>query len=204
MNGKSQWESVYSTKNYTEVSWFQQSPKSSLELIKLIGVSKSAQIIDIGGGASTLVDNLLDQGYSHLSVLDISDSALRVAQERLGSRSTLVNWDQADITEVQLPQNLYELWHDRAVFHFLITEGDRQKYKQNLLKSLKSGGFFIVSTFGLEAPPRCSGLDVVRYSFESLCSEFEEHFDLIHTINESHLTPMTTTQNFIYCCFRKK
>jgi ubiquinone/menaquinone biosynthesis C-methylase UbiE len=203
METKIHWEEVYETKDSTEVSWFQEHPELSLQFIERTGVDNSAQVIDVGGGASTLVDDLLDKGYQNITVLDISGAALQVAQERLGSKANVVAWMEADITQVQLPYKFYDVWHDRAVFHFLTRAADRQKYVEAVMRSVKAGGHIIVATFGVDDPSRCSSLEVVRYNPDSLHDEFGDNFDLVHSTSESHETPFGTEQKFIYCDCRK-
>lgn len=203
MQGKSHWENIYKTKDTTQVSWFQQHPELSFQFIEQTGVDKAAQIIDVGGGASTLVDDLLANGYENVTVLDISAAALQVAQQRLGSIASKVTWLEADITQATLPQHFYDLWHDRAVFHFLTNSKDRATYVETVQGSVKAGGHVIVATFGLEGPLSCSGLEVVRYSPDSLHDEFGDDFELINTTEELHQTPFGTEQEFIYCYCRK-
>jgi ubiquinone/menaquinone biosynthesis C-methylase UbiE len=166
------------------------------------GVGKDAAIIDVGGGNSTLVDDLLENGFADISVLDISAKAIADSKERLGTKANNVRWIEADITSVELPKDRYDVWHDRAVFHFL-TDPDRRKYLRRVLCSLKLGGHIIVASFGLEGPEKCSGLDVVRYSPESMHDEFGNSFLLIEHVGETHSTPSGTTQDFVYCYCRK-
>lgn len=203
MENKTHWEKIYQTKSTMQVSWFQERPVLSLQYIQRTGVEKTAQIIDVGGGASTLVDHLLDDGFQHVTVLDISIAALRVAQQRLGNRSSLVNWLEADITQVELPVSQYDVWHDRAVFHFLTNPEDRQKYVEVVRKSVRPGGHVIVATFAADGPLQCSGLDVARYDSEALHDEFGRGFDLLDSTSEEHHTPFGTDQKFIYCYCRK-
>jgi len=204
MQSKSHWENIYETKDATQVSWFQQHPELSLRFIEETRVDKAGQIIDVGGGASTLVDDLLANEYENVTVLDISLAALQVAQQRLGSFASRVTWLEADVTQVKLPYRFYDVWHDRAVFHFLIREEDRARYVKAVQHSVKTGGHVIVATFGLEGPLRCSGLEVVRYSPDSLHDEFGNDFELVDTTNELHQTPFGTEQKFIYCYCRKR
>src|SRR3989304_5557559 len=203
LDSKSHWENIYKTKASTQVSWYQLHLQMSLQLIERTGVEKTARIIDIGGGASTFVDDLLERGFEHITVLDISSAAIDAARKRLGSRADKVTWIEADITKVALPYHHYDLWHDRAVFHFLTSAGDCQKYIEVVKHSLKPRGHVIISTFALEGPPKCSGLDVVRYSPQSLHDEFGNEFELIESASEAHLTPSGTKQKFIYCYLRK-
>jgi len=203
MQSKSHWENIYHTKDATQVSWFQEHPALSLDFIKATGVEKTAQIIDVGGGASRLVDDLLTEGYHHITVLDISAAALQVAQQRLGSQASLVTWIEADITHVELPSNYYDVWHDRAVFHFLTKPEDRKRYVETVRHAVKTGGHIIVATFAPEGPNRCSGLDIVKYDPEHLHSEFGNDFALVNSSEETHHTPFGTEQQFIYCYCRK-
>ncbi|HWP90944.1 MAG TPA: class I SAM-dependent methyltransferase [Thermodesulfobacteriota bacterium] len=200
---KSHWEKVYAQKLPTEVSWYQDHLQMSLQFIQRTGVGKLASIIDVGGGASTLVDDLLARGFERLTVLDISSKAIDLAQSRLGFNAGKITWIEADITKVSLPENHYDLWHDRAVFHFLTGTEDRQKYVELVKDSLKPGGHVIIAAFALDGPPRCSGLDVVRYSPDSLLEEFGNDFELIESAGEEHLTPSGVKQRFIYCYLRK-
>lgn len=203
MQSKTHWETIYKTKNATQVSWFQESPQLSLEFIQKTKVNKAGQIIDVGGGASRLVDYLLANDYHNLTVLDISTAALEVAQQRLGLRAALVTWLQADITQIELPSNFYDVWHDRAVFHFLTQSEDRKRYVETVRRSVKPGGHIIVATFADDGPNRCSGLEVVKYDSGSLHNEFGDDFELIGSSKETHHTPFETEQKFIYCYCRK-
>ena len=199
---KAHWEAIYATRAPQEVSWYQASPKLSLALIAATGVGNDARIIDVGGGASTLADHLLDAGFTNLTVLDISATALQRAQERLGPRAEQVTWIEADITAATLP-GTYDVWHDRAVFHFLTDPEDRKRYLAAAERALPSGGHLILATFSLQGPPTCSGLEVVRYSRESLSGELGDRFHLVETREELHRTPRNATQAFLYARFRK-
>lgn len=203
MNKKEHWENVYQVKASNQVSWFRERLENSLEMILATGVGERAAIIDVGGGNSTLVDDLLGAGFQNLSVLDISAKAIENSRQRLGNRAPLVKWIEADITEVELPQNYYDVWHDRAVFHFLTEEQYRRKYVELAMRSLKIGGHIIVASFGLDCPAKCSGLDVVRYDPETMHGEFGSSFTLVNSLSETHHTPFGTTQKFIYCYCRK-
>ena len=203
VDSKSHWENIYKTKASTQVSWYQEHLQTPLRLIERTGVEKTAQIIDVGGGASTLVDDLLESGFKHITVLDISTAAINAARKRLGSRAEEATWIEADITKVALPHHYYDLWHDRAVFHFLTSAEERQRYVETVKQSLKPRGHVIISTFAPDGPPKCSGLDVVRYSPKSLHDEFGNEFELIESASEAHLTPSGTKQKFIYCYLRK-
>jgi 2-polyprenyl-3-methyl-5-hydroxy-6-metoxy-1,4-benzoquinol methylase len=203
MNTKTHWENIHQTKTSTQVSWYQEHSRLSMQYISQTGVDKTDQIIDIGGGISTLVDDLLAGGYQHIHVLDISAAALQTSQQRLGSRAKKVNWIVADITQTQLPYQLYDVWHDRAVFHFLTNPQDRQRYVHAVKDAVKPGGHVIVATFASDGPERCSGLEVARYDPESLHSEFGTDFELLDSTREEHQTPFGTEQKFIYCYCRK-
>ena len=204
MNRKNHWEKVYQSKKPEDVSWYQSRPGLSLELISSLSLPKDSKIIDIGGGTSSLADHLLEQGYKGISVLDISAQALRVAKNRLGEHAADITWIEGDITSFKLPEHAYDLWHDRAVFHFLTDPVDRKKYVQNLNRSLTENGSVIISTFSLKGPERCSGLDVVRYSPETLQAELGEKYCLVKSLEEYHQTPFGTRQEFVYCIFKRK
>lgn len=199
MQDKAHWESVYASKATDSVSWFQPHADISLEMIRHCNVPPDAAIIDVGGGASTLVDDLLDAGHSDLTVLDLSGTALAAAKARLGTRAAAVHWQEANITAVQLPPQAYDIWHDRAVFHFLTEATDRHAYVRAVLRALKLGGHLIVGTFAEDGPEKCSGLPVRRYSAEQLHAEFGAAFDLIEKKHELHRTPVGTLQHFVYC-----
>ncbi|MGZ8256998.1 MAG: class I SAM-dependent methyltransferase [Gallionella sp.] len=202
MESKSHWEKVYTSKANDSVSWYQEHAQRSLLLINNIGLAKSAAVIDVGGGASTLVDDLLVEGYSNVSVLDLSNAALNSAKQRLGSRATEVQWLEADVTEVVLPAHQYDVWHDRAVFHFLTEPEQRQAYVKTVFRSVKIGGHIIVATFAEDGPTQCSGLPVMRYAANELHAQFGEAFTLIKHVKESHHTPSGTVQQFLYCYCR--
>ena len=203
MPSKEHWENVYSSKATDAVSWFQPHAERSLRLIRETGVPHLASIIDIGGGASMLVDDLLAAGYSNITVLDLSAAALAASRKRLGAQANGVEWRVADITRCELPQQAYDVWHDRAVFHFLTDPGDRQRYVQSLLRSLRPGGHAIIATFAEDGPEKCSGLPVMRYSADGLHEQFGASFECLQHENELHHTPFGTSQSFTYCHFRK-
>jgi len=203
MDRKQHWEQVYTQKQPSEVSWFQPRPEYSLRLIAAAGVDKSQPIIDMGGGASRLVDNLLDEGYSDISVLDISAAALQHARVRLGAHAAQVNWIEADATAFE-PSRCYALWHDRAVFHFLTEPADRLAYRQRLARGLRSGSHLIIATFALDGPEKCSNLPVQRYSPETLSAELGGDYTLVETLTEGHITPAQKEQRFVYCRFVKR
>ena len=201
---KSHWENVYTTKASDTVSWFQPHAEKSLSIIQSLNVSKDANIIDVGGGASMLVDDLLTQGYKNLSVLDLSASALKVAQQRLGESAKKVNWLEEDVTKLNLEKHSIDVWHDRAVFHFLTDELDRQRYVETVLKAVKPSGFVIIATFAEDGPKECSGLPVQRYSATGIHDEFGSPFELLGHEKEVHQTPFGSEQKFVYCYCRKK
>jgi len=195
------WEQVYSTKSSDQVSWFRPHLETSLALIERAAPGRDAAIIDVGGGASTLVDDLIAHGYLNVTVLDISESALDVAQKRLTEAAKPVQWICADVTEANLPRNGYDVWHDRAVFHFLTQPDQRRDYASKVASSVKRGGHIIVSTYGPEGPTQCSGLDVMRYDVRALQVEFGQRFRLVESSKEVHRTPFETDQQFLYCHF---
>ena len=199
MSVQDHWEHIYGRKSADQVSWYSPHLDLSLEFIENAGLSRDAAIIDVGGGASTLVDDLLSKGYSNLTVLDISATAIASAKSRLGVAADVVHWIVSDITCVKLPQHGYDFWHDRAVFHFLTAESDRRAYVQRVAQAVKPGGHVIVSTFGPEGPKKCSGLDVVRYDAEALHQQFGRRFHLVESCQELHRTPFGATQQFLYC-----
>ncbi len=201
---RSHWNTVYETRAPTELSWYQTRPERSLDLIHRTGAGPRTAIIDVGGGDSTLVDALLDDGMERVTVLDISAAALYRARRRLGSRSANVHWVEADVTHAELDPLAYDVWHDRAVFHFLTDPAARQRYVDVAKAALAAGGHAIVATFGTEGPTRCSGLDVVRYSPAALHAEFGDGFDLVEGSEERHRTPTGKEQHFIYCLLRKR
>lgn len=203
MNRKDHWETVYETKSDRQVSWFREHLDNSLRLILNTNVGRDAAIIDVGGGSSTLADDLLAHGFADVSVLDISRTALKKSRERLNKKAESIEWIEADITKVSLPENHFDVWHDRAVFHFLTNAEDRRKYVALVTRSLKVGGHIIVASFGIDGPQKCSGLDVVRYSPETMHDEFGDSFRLVKSLNETHETPFGTTQEFVYCYCRK-
>ncbi|WP_455384144.1 class I SAM-dependent methyltransferase [Acidihalobacter prosperus] len=200
MSGEKHWEAVYRDKTAEEVSWFQPSPELSLALIDAAGVPRQAPLIDVGGGASRLVDRLLEAGYGNVSVLDISSAALEQSRTRLGAAADAVRWLQADITRAELPGR-YRLWHDRAVFHFLVDAPARAAYLERLERHLEPGGQAIIATFAPDGPERCSGLPVQRYSARSLSRTLGERFRLIESREELHTTPAGVVQAFVYCRF---
>jgi SAM-dependent methyltransferase len=203
MQSKDHWEKVYQTKASDAVSWFQPHADTSVGLIKATGVGRDAAIIDVGGGASTLVDDLLANGYTDLTVLDLSAAALAAARNRLGAAAHDVHWIEADITRADLPANRFDVWHDRAVFHFLTDAADRATYVRVVFNSVKPGGHVIVATFAEDGPNQCSGLPVMRYRPDELHAEFGSAFSLASHTKEAHHTPSGTVQQFVYCYCRR-
>ncbi|MBM78801.1 MAG: SAM-dependent methyltransferase [Crocinitomicaceae bacterium] len=201
INTKKHWEKVYETKNPNEVSWTQAYPKTSINLINSFKQQKSASIIDIGGGDSLLVDFLLKEGYNNITVLDISKKAIDRAKKRLGKKANEVKWIVKDITNFE-PESNYDIWHDRAAFHFLNTEKDIKKYAaiagKTVLKNL------VIGTFSNDGPLKCSGIEIVQYNERSMKNVFKNDFEKINSFKEDHTTPFNTIQNFIFCSFNKK
>ena len=200
MDAKTHWEAIYASKAPDSVSWYRPHLETSLALIERAAMgNKSASIIDVGGGESTLVDDLLARGYENITVLDVSQVAMEVTKKRLGRAAKQVRWITADITQVQGELPSCDVWHDRAVFHFLMAAEQRIAYVRNVANTVKAGGHVIVSTFGPEGPTKCSGLEVMRYDAESLHNQFGVHFRLVESSKELHRTPLGGTQQFLYC-----
>jgi 2-polyprenyl-3-methyl-5-hydroxy-6-metoxy-1,4-benzoquinol methylase len=199
---RSHWDSIYTSKAVTEISWFQKKPQVSLDLIKESGISKHDSIIDVGGGASSLVDFLLADGFSKITVLDISSVALDHAKRRLVEKTALVHWEVADVTLFNSHQNHFSLWHDRAVFHFLTKSEDQARYVEVLKKSLRAYGIVIMGTFGIGGAKLCSNLDIVQYNAEKMGKVVGPHFELLREIEETHITPSKNQQLFWYGVFR--
>ena len=198
MDGQAHWDRIYTEKAPNAVSWYRPHLETSLSLIEQVA-SKNSAIIDVGGGESTLVDDLLARGYENVTVLDISQMAIDVNRKRLGAAAERVNWLVGNITELELETAAFDIWHDRAVFHFLTTASDRAAYVRQGAHAVRRNGHVIVSTFGPEGPTKCSGLDVVRYDADSLHDEFGARFRLVESLKELHQTPFGTTQQFVYC-----
>lgn len=194
------WEKVYNTKSPDEVSWTQTVPATSLSFIHSFGLPKTAKIIDVGGGDSKLADYLLDEGYENITVLDISEKALEKAKQRLGKRASKINWIVSDITEF-IPGTTYDIWHDRATFHFLITEEQIAQYIDTVKKFVT--GYLIIATFSENGPEKCSGLIIKQYNEERLTVELKNGFSKLQCIIEDHITPFGTTQNFLFCSFKR-
>ncbi|WGF92390.1 class I SAM-dependent methyltransferase [Aequorivita marisscotiae] len=200
LDRKKHWETVYETKNPDQVSWTQEIPKISLKIIHSFKLNKDAKIIDIGGGDSKLVDYLLEEGYNNITVLDISEKAIAKAKKRLGEKASKVNWIVSDITEFE-PDTSFDVWHDRATFHFLTTDDQIKKYTN--IATIFVRGYLIIGTFSQNGPKKCSGLEIKQYNEEELTSELKKGFDKIQCITEDHLTPSNTTQNFLFCSFKR-
>lgn len=198
---KQHWETVYKTKNPDEVSWTQEIPKMSLAFINSFGLDRSVKIIDIGGGDSKLVDCLLDQGFEDITVLDISEKSLEKAKLRLGEKANNVTWIVSDITEFE-PKETYDIWHDRAAFHFLTTEEEIENYKSIVEKAVR--GYLVIGTFSENGPLKCSGLEIAQYNVEKLSAIFDNNFEKISSVLEDHETPFGTKQNFLFCSFKKR
>ena len=195
------WEQVYRSRSTTEVSWYRAHLERSLESIRRIAPNPNAAILDVGAGASTLVDDLLSAGYTRLTVLDIAASALESTRARLGKRAAEVNWLVGNVLDIELPAHHFDVWHDRAVFHFLTSASDRQAYVTQMTAALRPGGHVLIATFGPEGPLRCSGLEVVRYDAQSLSKELGKAFRLIDWTLEHHETPAGATQQFLHALF---
>lgn len=199
-NRKEHWEKVYSTKQPHEVSWTQELPKTSLDFVHSFNLPKTASIIDIGGGDSKLVDYLLDEGFENISVLDISATAIEKAKQRLGDKATKVNWIVSDVTEFK-PSSTYDCWHDRATFHFLTTTTDINTYLTTAKQAVT--GFMAIGTFSDKGPKKCSMLDVHQYTEDELQQQLTDGFEKLKCVTEDHTTPFNTTQNFLFCSFKK-
>lgn len=196
------WERVWGSTTPEEVSWFQALPRTSLELIRATGLGSDCRIIDVGGGASRLVDVLLEHGYSNVSVLDVAETALSAARKRLGDRAEEVEWLVGDVRSFE-PPHAFDLWHDRALFHFLVEASDRIGYRSTLRRAVVPGGQAVLASFGPEGPERCSGLPVIRYDAASLSAELGDAFDLVEARVEIHRTPSGSEQQFLYCLLRR-
>ena len=199
-NRKKHWEDIYQDKDSHKVSWYQKMPLLSLELIQNSQLNSDDTIIDVGGGASELVDSLYGLGFRKLAVLDISKNALLSSQMRLGKRASDIEWYESDITQFTAP-HLFSLWHDRAVFHFLTDINDRKKYINILKNTLKTGGILILAAFELGGPEKCSGLDIVQYDVEKISAELGGDFKLLDVRSEIHITPSSIEQSFMYFHF---
>lgn len=204
MDSKEHWEGVYRSKASDAVSWYRPHLETSLQLICEVAPDQSAAIIDVGGGESTLADDLLGRGYRNLTVLDMSAVALDATKRRLGTLADQITWVESDIAVADLPEHRYDLWHDRAVFHFLTESSQRGAYIRVLKKVLKPGGHVVIGTFGPTGPSRCSGLEVRRYDVQPLSDEIGTGFELLTSTLEDHRTPAGSSQQFLYCCLQKQ
>jgi 2-polyprenyl-3-methyl-5-hydroxy-6-metoxy-1,4-benzoquinol methylase len=202
-NKKEHWENVYNTKQLSEVSWYQPTPQISLDFIKEANLQKDAAIIDVGGGDSLLADHLLNLGYTNISVLDISQASLDRAKVRLGEKASRVKWIVSDMVEFD-PSMKYDFWHDRAAFHFLTGAEQINRYKKVVENSINKNGHLVIGTFSENGPKKCSGLEIKQYTEESLIKTFETAFTRMKCKKEEHVTPFHTTQNFLFCSFRRK
>lgn len=202
-NRKEHWETIYSTKKLEEVSWYQPIPDTALDFIERFTILQDAAIIDIGAGDSFFVDELLKRNYTDMSVLDISENALKRAQERLGEQAKNVHWINTDITEFN-PQREYDFWYDRAAFHFLTEEKEIQQYIITLQKALKETGIAIIGTFSETGPKKCSGIEITQYSEQKLHDYFGKDFNIMDILQTGHNTPFGTIQNFIFCVLKRK
>jgi ubiquinone/menaquinone biosynthesis C-methylase UbiE len=200
---KQHWENIYQTKELKDVSWYQPTPETSLEFIANLKIAKDAKIIDVGGGDSFLAEFLLDLGYTDISVLDISSNAIERAKERMGESAQKVKWIVSDVTQFN-PTEKYDLWHDRAAFHFLRSENDIESYLKILNQSIAENGQLIIGTFSEDGPLKCSGIEIKQYSEESMVNQFKTHFEKIACIQVVHPTPFDTTQNFTFCSFKRR
>ena len=201
-DSKNHWERIYSTKKSNEVSWTQEIPSTSLNFLRSFNITKNSSIIDIGGGESRLVDFLLGEGFNDVTVLDISGHALQHAKDRLGEKADKVQWIVSDITEFK-PTRKYDVWHDRATFHFLTTRTQINKYVSLATNFINTSGYMTIGTFSDHGPNKCSGIDVAKYSERTLNNVLKSHFEKIRCITEDHITPFRTHQNFLFCSFRK-
>lgn len=202
-NNKSHWENVFATKNPNEVSWTQKYPKTAMNYLEGLNLTKNANIIDIGGGDSNLVDALLEYGYENIWVLDISEFALEKSKKRLGNKADKVHWVVSDITEF-IPDIKFDFWHDRAVFHFLTELESISKYVNLINNAIADNGNFLLGTFSENGPLRCSGLKITQYSENSMIQTFKQGFEALKCFKENHTTPFNTVQNFQFCGFRKR
>jgi ubiquinone/menaquinone biosynthesis C-methylase UbiE len=201
-NKKKHWETIYQTKQFEDVSWFQPTPETSLSFFKQLNIPTSAKIIDIGGGDSFLVDNLLDLNYQDLTVLDISATALDKAKQRLGKQADKVKWIVADVATFR-PTEKYDFWHDRAAFHFLTQELEIENYLNTVQKSIQPTGVFVIGTFSEQGPEKCSGIEIKQYSETTMTDRLAKFFEKIKCIKVDHKTPSDAIQNFIFCSFKK-
>lgn len=202
MSTMQHWEQVYRDRNFDAVSWYAPHLTESLRILEHLRLDRHSGIIDVGGGESTLVDDLLERGYRNLSVLDISATAIEFTRARLGARSGDVTWYVGDITSFDFQGRQFDVWHDRAVFHFLTSASDRRAYVEQVTRTVRRGGYVVMATFGPHGPIKCSGLDVVRYDADHLHAEFGNHFQSVGSVLANHTTPANRSQEFLYCWCR--
>lgn len=201
-NRKNHWENIYQTKSLNEVSWYQPKPETSFNFVEKLNMPKAAKIIDVGGGDSYFVDHLLELGYENITVLDISEAAIKRAKARLGKKATLVNWVVEDVIHFHSIEQ-YDFWHDRAAFHFLTNKKDVEKYVATVSKNIKDNGVLVIGTFSEDGPKKCSGIEIKQYSEQSLTKIFKLNFRKIESFTIDHKTPFDTIQNFVFCNFKK-
>lgn len=203
INKKQHWETIYKTKSLNEVSWFQPKPTTSIAFLKALDIPKNAPIIDVGGGDSFFVDNLITLGYKNITVLDISEAAIERAKKRLGKKAQHIRWIISDIVDFK-PNEKYDFWHDRAVFHFLTSENDIEKYINIAQENIAENGFLIMGTFSEKGPTKCSGIEIKQYTKKTLTEKFAPYFDKLRCFTINHKTPFDTVQNFVFCSFKKR
>ncbi|MTI87003.1 MAG: methyltransferase domain-containing protein [Balneolaceae bacterium] len=199
---KKHWENIYTNKRIDEVSWFQPTPTTSLDFVKQFDLPKKAKIIDIGGGDSFFVDHLIDMGYQDITVLDISEKAIKKARQRLGENARKVKWIVADAANFN-PEDKYDFWHDRAAFHFLTNEKEIESYLKTIRSNIKPEGYLVIGTFSEQGPKKCSGIEINQYSEQTMAKLLQDFFEKIKCISVDHKTPFDTIQNFIFCSFRR-
>ena len=200
---KKHWEKIYATKQLTEVSWYQQTPETSLKFFEEFKIPLNAKVIDVGGGDSLLVDHLLDLGYTNISVLDISKNAIERSMKRLGEKSKMVKWIVADASSFK-PEEKYDLWHDRAAFHFLTDEYEIMNYINTVQNSMSENGVLVIGTFSEQGPKKCSGIEIKQYSEKAMTDILQKYFEKVKCISVDHETPSHSIQNFVFCSFKKR
>ena len=200
---KKHWEEIYTTKQLTEVSWYQQTPETSLKFFEEFKIPLNAKVIDVGGGDSLLVDHLLDLGYTNISVLDISKNAIERSMKRLGEKSKMVKWIVADASSFK-PEEKYDLWHDRAAFHFLTDEYEIMNYINTVQNSMSENGVLVIGTFSEQGPKKCSGIEIKQYSEKAMTDILQKYFEKVKCISVDHETPSHSIQNFVFCSFKKR